>query len=156
MGFEFYRAGVSHGHPKYDYWEPIAKTLKIVIQMIIGLILVILLTSKLFCHVFQYDYPSWLSYIKSIHSLNVLEIVSRALAYSTGIELAYMLFTPGPDEAIEPLITGTASAFLYLVSKEAKLELQTVASMLLFVIVIAVLFFMKDAFINRNEPKKAD
>jgi len=108
MDFKFYRPGVDHGHPKYNDWEPVAKTIKISIQMIIGFLLVSLLTSKFGFNAFQCGYPSWLVYLKSIHSLPVLEIVSTALAYSTGIELAYMLFTPGPDEAIEPLISPVA------------------------------------------------
>ncbi len=153
MDFKFHRPGTDHGHPKYNDWEPVAKTIKISIQMIIGFLLVLLLTSKFSFNVFQCGYPSYLTYLKSVHSLPVLEIVSAALVYSTGIELAYMLFTPGPDEAIEPLITGTAAAYLYLVSKNSRLDLETIASMLLFVVVIAALFFVKDAYIDRRDNK---
>ena len=31
---------------------------------------------------------------------------------STGVDLAYMLFTPGPDEALDPVMTGLAAAIL--------------------------------------------
>jgi hypothetical protein len=39
------------------------------------------------------------------------------LLFSAAIDLAYMLFTPGPDEALQPVIIGIAAAVLILVLK---------------------------------------
>jgi hypothetical protein len=46
----------------------------------------------------------------------VLRTVGEALAFSAAIDLAYMLFTPGPDEAVEPVIVGIAATVMILVS----------------------------------------
>ncbi|NKB75982.1 MAG: hypothetical protein GKR96_02800 [Gammaproteobacteria bacterium] len=146
----------------YDRLGGIAEVAKVLAQMSIGVILVAILITKFAC-----QFPSllscgadWLSYIRYVHQLPTLEIVSKALAYSAGIELAYMLFTPGPDEAIEPLITGTAAAVLYLISKNSTLEIAPAVSVLLFVFALASLFLIKEIFIghkkdgNNGEAKK--
>jgi hypothetical protein len=43
---------------------------------------------------------------------------------STAIELGYMLFTSGPDEAVEPLILGIAGAALLVLSEVISVETQ--------------------------------
>lgn len=155
LDFSFYRDDddINHGHPKYDKWEPRAKTIKICAQMVIGAMLVLLLVTKFLFHLINCPYPSCLSYIQAIHSLKTLEIVSFALAYSAGVELAYMLYTPGPDEAIEPLIIGAAATLLCTISQTESLNVQTVTSILLLVFAIAGLFLLKEFFI---EDKKDD
>ena len=45
-----------------------------------------------------------------------LTIVGFALAISTAFELAYTLFTDGPDEAVNPVITSIAVGILLLIS----------------------------------------
>ena len=50
--------------------------------------------------------PKWIA------QLNPLDIIAYGLFFSTGIDLAYMLFTPGPDETLEPVMTGLAAAIL--------------------------------------------
>ena len=46
--------------------------------------------------------------------------MANVLAISAGIELAYMLFTDGPDEAIEPPILGITSAAFFTLANDAK------------------------------------
>ena len=41
------------------------------------------------------------------------QIIASALAAATVIELAYTLFTPGPDEALDPVLLAIASALLF-------------------------------------------
>lgn len=45
-----------------------------------------------------------------------LVFVANALALSCGFQLAYMLVTKGPDEAVEPIMLGIASAILLILS----------------------------------------
>jgi hypothetical protein len=49
-------------------------------------------------------------------SSNFLLYVGEILAFSAAVDLAYMLFTPGPDEAIDPVIIAVSAAILILVS----------------------------------------
>ena len=141
-------------HPKYERWKPRARTIKIIAQMFIGALLAIILVSKFWLHIIEFNYPAWLSYVEYIHSLRTLHIVSLALAYSAGIELAYMLFTPGPDEAINPLISGVASALLYSITKSNNLDIKNGISLILLVIVLAALFMIKEFFIEDEEDKE--
>lgn len=139
----------------YDTFRPCAETIKIGLQMFIGVLLVFFLGTKFIFHFFNigYDWSKWLGYLEYIHSLKTLIIVSSALAYSAGIELAYMLFTPGPDEAIAPLVTSAAAGLMHAIANVGKLDIQVVFSMLLYVIVIASLFMVKEIFTKDDEDK---
>ena len=44
-------------------------------------------------------------------------VIAPALAVAAAIELAYTLFTPGPDEALEPLMLGLSSGILFLITQ---------------------------------------
>src|SRR5690242_7990549 len=46
----------------------------------------------------------------------ILKDIGEILAFSAALDLAYMLFTPGPDEAVDPVIVAIAAAMLILVS----------------------------------------
>jgi hypothetical protein len=45
-------------------------------------------------------------------------IIAGALAVAAGVELAYTLYTPGPDEALDPLMLGLSSAILLLITRD--------------------------------------
>src|SRR5215467_4681200 len=96
-------------HGLYNLCRHYAEGVKIFLQMVIGVILVI--TLLLYGYVFLQSVlqnPS-----KALtNPFNPLEIIAYGLFFSTGVDLAYMLFTPGPDEALEPVITGLAAAIL--------------------------------------------
>ncbi len=47
-----------------------------------------------------------------------VEIIAGALAVAAGVELAYTLYTPGPDEALDPLMLGLSSGLLLLVTRD--------------------------------------
>jgi hypothetical protein len=115
--------------------EACAKLLKGPIQMLIGIVLATLL----FCRglprlIAILNEPSLLSH------LTVLEIVGKGLAYSAGIELIYMLFTEGPDEALDPPMMGIAAAVLLVVSKIETPTLRGGFTVLLLVLAISALF----------------
>ena len=79
----------------------------------------------------------------------MLEIVGEGLALSAGIELIYMLFTDGLDETVDPLIIGTASAILILLSRNDVAENST--SILALAIVLAVLFAVRSVFFQKKK-----
>nr|WP_294501412.1 hypothetical protein [uncultured Rhodopila sp.] len=106
-------------NPLYWLKKPM-EYVKITAQMAVGLILLKMLGTRfIFGEAFGWE-PSDLA--RAFDQHGVLAMVSRGLAYSAGIELAFMLFTPGPDEAIEPVIIGIAAAILMLVSGDISLR----------------------------------
>ncbi len=90
------------------------------------------------------------------HPLNLeysLRIVSYGLGISAGIEMAYMLFTPGPDEAVEPVILGLASTLLYVLSLLDPAGSNLIQYSVLIVSISATiggLFFVKDKYVNKS------
>lgn len=88
-----------------------------------------------------------LQIIKHILSTSILALVSQAVMVSAAIELAYMLFTPGPDEAVDPLILGIAGTALLVMSDEntAKTDsmLYDSIAVLLFALSLAILFYLR-------------
>lgn len=56
------------------------------------------------------------AYVSGFLAIKTLVYVASALAISCGIQLAYMLITDGPDEAVEPLMLGIASTALLVLS----------------------------------------
>lgn len=63
-----------------------------------------------------YEYVDKWSLVTHIRHIKTLTYVANALAISCGLQLAYMLITEGPDEAIEPIMLGVASVILLILS----------------------------------------
>src|SRR2546425_1014170 len=105
-------------------YKPFSRYIKVRMQMLIGLVLFALILVK----IIHYSIPSipfpitFSTSIVHIINLQVLEIVAGALYLSTAIDLAYMLFTPALDEAVEPLISGLAATILLTLSKTQELK----------------------------------
>src|SRR5207248_1541660 len=53
----------------------------------------------------------------------MISVIAYALAIAAAIELAYTLFTPGPDEALDPLALGLSSGLLLLITTDTDKEL---------------------------------
>lgn len=144
------------GQQKESPPELVIKAKKILQATIAGGI-IILLVVKLGYHVFKsFNCPIFdaVPYLKEIVRLSTLDLVARALAYSAGVDLAYMLFTPGPDEAIEPLILGLASAILFSISNISSIDnLELAKEIGLYVLILFFLFFMKSLFIPEGDDK---
>jgi hypothetical protein len=130
--------------------QGMAEFVKIILQMLIGIGIIALLIFKLYYILTDGGFPNLL-HIESILKLPTLEIVSRGLAYSAGVELAYMLFTPGPDEAIEPLILGLAAALLLSISKIKDPNIYLALEIALYVLVLTSLFFLRGFFTGNNK-----
>jgi hypothetical protein len=146
-------------HRLYKKHGDRAKTSKVRLQMAIGIGLTILVGAKLACWLDWFEI-SWLKAFGQhfLHTdkllwMGTLEIVARALAYSSAVELAYTLFTEGPDEAVEPVIMGLAAAMLLGISTIDKIDLASIGGVVLYVIALAGLFAIRQYFIK---PEMSD
>jgi hypothetical protein len=134
-------------HPLYIRLKPIAEYFKIGLQMAIGGAIFI----YLFHDLVVYIECSVLNPSQCDFSIRLpLAIVGYGLALSAGIELAYMLFTPGPDEAVEPLIHACASAALLALSSDLD-SWQAVLTLAVLVASIGGLFWMRREFCLEEE-----
>ncbi len=140
----------------YRRYKRFARYIKVRIQMLIGLGLVVLILGNIIYVAFKGTTPpnfisSFLSTqlgknLFNIIKLPILEIVAGALYISTAVDLAYMLFTPALDEAVDPLISGLAATILLTVSKVKELkDIKNDISVWIAVlgIVLAVLFLIR-------------
>jgi hypothetical protein len=129
-------------HPLYEALKGPARTVKIALQMVVGVTIAVLLVLQALPPILPYAYPGWLGLDTA-----PLKLVAHGLAISAGFELAYMLFTPGPDEAVEPVLLGMAAALLVVVSDQLRDWTSGVLVVLLSV-ALAILFLVKHAFIT--------
>jgi len=134
-------------HILYKECQPIAITCKIALQMFIGIAIIILLVLKLILHLTGEPDVEILVLLVNHHPL---KMVGYALAISAGIELAYMLFTPGPDEAVEPLILGLSSAILLVITEKDIVSYEVALTVLVFTASIGFMFWVRKKFIPEN------
>lgn len=88
-----------------------------------------------------------------------VKVVASALAVAAAIELAYTLFTPGPDETLEPLMLGLSSGILFLITENGDKNLSLPAqfsAVLLGVFALGVLFFIRHRFLRDDDEKSSD
>lgn len=152
--------------------EPFAKKIKTYLQYVIGTYLFIVIGIKAYYFIFPYrnellnnEYCTYIVHF-ILHTLNTkfLNIVSQSILVSAGIELAYMLFTPGPDEAIEPLLLGIAGTALLTISDDNSFfdsPLSDALVIFIYSVSLFILFFlrlkMREWFpseFNQQEPEK--
>lgn len=105
----------------YDRWKPRAKSIKTIGQMIVGAATVIGVLVAV-----AIDATHMVDGTESIQGLtaDIFAVTAAGLAVAAAFELAYTLYTPGPDEALNPLLLGLSSAFLLLASKNDRLDWQ--------------------------------
>lgn len=132
-------------HPFYDIMEPYAEGTKVVLQMFIGSGLALLVSLKLLNDLGVGFSIPFLT--EQVYHRPTLDIVGLALGYSSALELAYALFTEGPDEAVEPLIMGLAAALLVVVSEIPPLDMVRAIGVALLVAALAGLFLIRRVFI---------
>ncbi|MFB5948395.1 hypothetical protein [Klebsiella pasteurii] len=139
-----------------EYW---AKNISYVIQYCIFITLTLLLSVKGAFELLQTISPEigalrW-SVAVQLLNINTLLYVSGALAISSGLQLAYMLVTHGPDEAIEPVMLGIASAVLLLLAKTEPQDWNTkYATVLLIMIVCIAILFALSKWMSHGKSKK--
>ncbi|WP_411679659.1 SHOCT domain-containing protein [Clostridium thailandense] len=138
------------GKELYAKYSPVAFKLKVRLQMLIGICIFILLILKLLSIPLPMTPILAKLNISQITSLNTLNIISKGLAYSTGFELAYMLFTDGPDEAVEPLLLAVSSFILFELSNADNLKLLNYIGILIAILIIPTLFIIKEKFLDND------
>jgi hypothetical protein len=122
--------------PPYVIAAPKAQYFKAALQMLVGLVAVGELARQLLIH--------WLHHATIEHvQVHVFEIIGFALAVAAAIELAYTLFTPGPDEALDPLMLGLSAALILQLGKVESFQWTQALAALLYITGLAVLFVVR-------------
>ncbi|HEY7013449.1 MAG TPA: hypothetical protein VH480_11870 [Streptosporangiaceae bacterium] len=73
----------------------------------------------------------------------VFQVVADALAAATVIQLAYTLFTPGPDEALDPVLLALATVFLFEIGQINQFQWQDGVTILLYAAGLGLLFAVR-------------
>lgn len=128
----------------YVVLEPLARFAKILLQMVIGLVAVYLILKNAL-DAGHNNVPNDLPEAGA-----TLKIIAGGLAIAAAAELAYTLFTKGPDEAVDPLMLGLASALLYQLAGLNGLTTGVGVGTFLLVVSLGVLFAIRQAFITNK------
>lgn len=68
-------------------------------------------------HIWDKDTLAHSTFMAHLLSIRTFQYIGKALGISAGIDLGYMLFTEGPDEALTPLLLGVSSAAFLTISE---------------------------------------
>lgn len=131
----------------YDRFGPRANKIKIFLQMLVGVILTVVIIVYIAIYVIEFFIPHKSQ--NPLTDVSILTIVGVALAISTAFELAYTLFTDGPDEAVNPVITGIAAGILLLISP--RLDFTGAGAIAVLIFVMVILFILKEFFIEDKD-----
>jgi hypothetical protein len=82
----------------------------------------------------------------------ILNAIGVALALAAAIELAYTLFTPGPDEALYPLMLGLSAALLLQLGRAEGLDYRQAIAAVLYVGSLGILFTVRKFLSHEHEP----
>jgi len=134
--------------------EAIAKHLKTAIQMIIGIIIIGVLAIHLLWGLAQNGKLT----VEEL-TFTPLQIVGVGLIFSTAVELAYLLFTLGPDEAIDPIITGVAAILLLRIPSPTSQEDITfirITEIAVYGLIITIFFWVRELYLNGEHKRKSE
>jgi hypothetical protein len=144
----------------YETLENPAKRIKALAQMLVGIFLIISVGAQLWA-VAQRSHginDFWYKFKEHL----LLDTIADALLVATAIELAYMLFTDGPDEAINPPIIALAAAILFRIpgataladeGLKRSLEIAAYGAVLAVLLWVRVRFFESEARRKELEAK---
>lgn len=121
---------------KFTGW---AHGVKVFLQMIVGIAAVIDIGMH-FVHSIVTD-TKWAPLAPDVRTS--VQIIANALAVAAAIELAYTLYTPGPDEALDPLMLGLSSGLLLLISTPGLSAVSQYSGVLLGVVALGGLFVIR-------------
>jgi RsiW-degrading membrane proteinase PrsW (M82 family) len=140
-------------HFLYDKCQEPARRVKIILQMIIGALTVVAVATAISI--------SMVKLVQENGSLGdvtteIFSAVAAGLAAAAAVDLAYALFTPGLDEALDPIILGLSSTFLFLASKSPRIDWQFGVAGILFAAALYGLLKIKERFreILTNDEEK--
>ena len=80
-----------------------------------------------------------------------VQIIAYALAAAAAVELAYTLFTPGPDEALDPLMLGLSSGLLLLITTPGLSAITQYSGVLVGVVALGGLFIIRRYLFSEDE-----
>lgn len=154
------KANDDDDHPLYKRTKPWAKLAKIAGQMIIGIATAIAVVSVVVMRSGLLVSNSSTLRASALNAdeltAEIFAITAVGLAAAAALELAYTLYTPGPDEAIDPLLLGVSSTFLFLASKSDHLDWQFGLSAVLVVAALFGLFRLQAKFRQSYPDGKKD
>ncbi len=133
----------SHRPTIYDILQPHAKNVKAALQMTIGIVTVTAVGWRYLDTGGNGDPTSLF-----------LNGIGIGLAAAAALELAYTLFTDGPDEALDPLMLGLASTLLLkLASLPGIPSLSQVGALALLGLLLVGLFAARLMLVSDEQPK---
>jgi hypothetical protein len=86
---------------------------------------------------------------------STFHLIADGLAAAALIELAYTLFTPEPDEALNPIMLGLSAALLLQVARVGSFKVEEAGAALLYVTALASLFGLR-LFLKWSEYKSSE
>ena len=125
-----------------------AELVKRILQYLIGFSIVTILIIQI---LFLIERWTFTSKLLEEDAANLLKIVAVGLIVSTAVELAYMLFTDGPDEAIDPVITALAAILLLRMPSptlEEEIAYTRIIEMLVYGFIIVFMFWVRELYLN--------
>jgi hypothetical protein len=126
----------------YKALQPWARVAKALLQMVVGVAVVVSLAVALLNPGFR-----------GLSADLILGRVAIGLAFATGIELSYTLFTDGPDEVLQPAMMGVSAAIIFLVSKVSTASWTQALALLLLGLLLGLLFLVRKHYAD-NIPEE--
>jgi hypothetical protein len=85
----------------------------------------------------------------------MFQIIADALAAATVVQLAFTLFTPGPDEALDPVLLAIASALLLQLGNVTQFHWADGLAVLLYGTALGGLFVVRVFIAPDPDPDKS-
>jgi hypothetical protein len=131
----------------YQHFKPGAHGIKVFLQMLVG----IGATADIGFQVVRFTIARS-AFIPTVPATTVVvQVIAYALAVAAAIELAYTLFTPGPDEALDPLTLGLSSGLLLLITGDQPSATTKFLGVLLGVLALGGLFLIRRYLLMDDE-----
>jgi hypothetical protein len=139
-----------YGKSVYETVQGYAHLVKAILQMLIGVVAVAIVGWK-----FLHDAPPLRAAPGEETATSLLlDGIGVGLAAAAVVELAYTLFTEGPDEALDPLMLGVSAALLIqLGGLNLGVSFNQAAGLLALGVLLAVLFVTRLMLAERHEDK---
>jgi len=128
-----------------------AESIKAVIQMTIGVMAVGLLFHRV---QIQYSDGGLGATLSPRTREELFDTIGYALGLAAGVELAYTLFTSGPDEAIDPLALGLSAALILQLGQVERFEPRQAIAALVYTMALALLFLIKKYLVKIGGDQK--
>jgi hypothetical protein len=131
----------------YRNCQPWAYSIKILLQMLVGLGALL----DIGMHVANSVANQTGSRPLAPRTEITVHVIAYALAVAAAIELAYTLFTPGPDEALDPLMLGLSSGILLLITSDGFSVTSKYLGILIGIFGLAGLFLVRKYLLGEGD-----